>query len=93
MPTRSFLFVDQVRSTDQLTRLGDARAHEVRRALFDLLRQATEVAGGHEVDFTGDGLSAPSTERPRPSRQRWPCSNWCGPSTGVAPRRSGSPSG
>lgn len=56
MPTRSFLFVDQVRSTDQLTRLGDARAHEVRRALFDLLRQATEVAGGHEVDFTGDGL-------------------------------------
>jgi class 3 adenylate cyclase/WD40 repeat protein len=56
MPTRTFLFVDQVRSTEQLTRLGDAVAHEVRRALFDLLRQATEVAGGHEVDFTGDGL-------------------------------------
>ena len=56
MPTRTFLFVDQVRSTEQLTRLGDAAAHELRRALFDLLRQATEVAGGHEVDFTGDGL-------------------------------------
>lgn len=56
MPTRTFLFVDQVRSTEQLTRLGDAAAHELRRALFDLLRQATEVAGGQEVDFTGDGL-------------------------------------
>ena len=56
MPTKTFLFVDQVGSTEQLTALGDAAAHEVRRALFDLLRQATEVAGGHEVDFTGDGL-------------------------------------
>ena len=26
--------------------------------MFDLLRQATEVSGGHEVDFTGDGLFA-----------------------------------
>lgn len=24
--------------------------------MFDFLRQATEVSGGHEVDFTGDGL-------------------------------------
>ena len=56
MPTRTFLFVDQVRSTQQLTALGDQAAHEIRRALFDLLRQATEVSGGHEVDFTGDGL-------------------------------------
>src|SRR5918911_910796 len=56
MPTTTFLFVDQVRSTEQLTRLGDKAAHEVRRALFDLLRQATELAGGREVDFTGDGL-------------------------------------
>jgi class 3 adenylate cyclase/WD40 repeat protein len=56
MPTTTFLFVDQVRSTEQLTRLGDQAAQEVRRALFDLLRQATEMAGGHEVDFTGDGL-------------------------------------
>src|SRR3954452_3476778 len=56
MPTRTFLFVDQVRSTEQLTQLGDHAAQEVRRALFDMLRQATEVSGGHEVDFTGDGL-------------------------------------
>jgi class 3 adenylate cyclase len=56
MPTKTFLFVDQVGSTEQLTALGDHVAHGVRRALFDLLRQATEVAGGHEVDFTGDGL-------------------------------------
>ena len=56
MATRTFLFVDQVGSTEQLTRLGDAVAHQVRRALFDTLRQATAVAGGHEVDFTGDGL-------------------------------------
>jgi class 3 adenylate cyclase len=32
------------------------RRQQVRRALFDLLRQATEVAGGQEVDSTGDGL-------------------------------------
>src|SRR3954449_10503433 len=56
MATKTFLFVDQVGSTEQLTRLGDAAAQRVRRALFDLLRQATEVAGGQEVDFTGDGL-------------------------------------
>src|SRR3954452_16502365 len=56
MATKTFLFVDQVGSTEQLTRLGDAAAQQVRRALFDLLRQATEVAGGREVDFTGDGL-------------------------------------
>src|SRR3954454_16997351 len=54
--TRTFLFVDQVGSTEQLTLLGDAAAQRVRRALFDLLRQATEVEGGQEVDFTGDGL-------------------------------------
>src|SRR5689334_21930540 len=56
MATKTFLFVDQVDSTEQLTELGDATAQPLRRALFDLLRQATELAGGHEVDFTGDGL-------------------------------------
>lgn len=56
MGTKTFLFVDQVGSTEQLTRLGDAAAQSVRRALFDTLRQATEVSGGSEVDFTGDGL-------------------------------------
>src|SRR5689334_20580840 len=56
MATKTFLFVDQVGSTEQLTRLGDETARPLRRALFDLLRQATEVAGGSEVDFTGDGL-------------------------------------
>src|SRR3954470_22813828 len=54
--TRTFLFVDQVGSTEQLTRLGDTTAQQVRRALFDLLRQATEVAGGQEVDSSGNGL-------------------------------------
>lgn len=56
MATTTFLFVDQVGSTEQLTRLGDASAQHVRRALFDLLRQSTAVHGGREVDFTGDGL-------------------------------------
>src|SRR3954467_8316871 len=56
MATKTFLFVDQVGSTEQLTRLGDAAAQRIRQALFDLLRQATVVAGGQEVDFTGDGL-------------------------------------
>ena len=45
MPTRTFLFVDQVRSTRRpAAALGDPAAHEIRRALFDLLRQATEVS-------------------------------------------------
>ena len=56
MSTRTFLFVDQKGSTEQLTRLGDEATQRIRRALFDVLRQATEVEGGHEVDFTGDGL-------------------------------------
>jgi class 3 adenylate cyclase/WD40 repeat protein len=54
--TTTFLFVDQVGSTEQLTRLGDTTAQQVRRALFDLLRQSTQVHGGREIDFTGDGL-------------------------------------
>jgi class 3 adenylate cyclase/WD40 repeat protein len=54
--TTTFLFVDQVASTEQLTRLGDEAAQQVRRTLFDLLRQATQVHRGREVDFTGDGL-------------------------------------
>lgn len=56
MPTRTFLFVDQVGSTEQLSRLGDQDGHALRTALFDLLRQASHLAGGEEVDFTGDGL-------------------------------------
>src|SRR5688572_11186263 len=56
MATTTFLFVDQVGSTEQLSRLGDTLAQQVRRALFDLLRESTQVHGGHEVDFTGDGL-------------------------------------
>ncbi|WP_210505527.1 AAA family ATPase [Naasia sp. SYSU D00057] len=56
MPTRTFLFVDQVSSTEQLTLLGDHAAQEVRRLLFTLLRRVIEITGGHEVDFTGDGL-------------------------------------
>ena len=56
MPTKTFLFVDQVGSTEQLSRLGDRAGHAVRTALFDLLRQASQLGGGEEVDFTGDGL-------------------------------------
>jgi class 3 adenylate cyclase/WD40 repeat protein len=54
--TTTFLFVDQAGSTEQLSRLGDTVAQGIRRALFDLLRQAVEAHGGEEVDFGGDGL-------------------------------------
>jgi class 3 adenylate cyclase/WD40 repeat protein len=54
--TTTFLFVDQVGSTEQLSRLGEEAARKVRQTLFDLLRAATQVHRGREVDFTGDGL-------------------------------------
>lgn len=56
MGTSTLLFVDQVGSTEQLTLLGDVAGQQVRQGLLDLLRQATEVHGGQEVEFTGDGL-------------------------------------
>jgi class 3 adenylate cyclase len=56
--TKSFLFVDQVGSTEQLARLGDARAKPVREALAELLTSAVDDAGGTVVDNTGDGVMA-----------------------------------
>lgn len=58
MPTVSFLFVDQVGSTDQLHALGDEAAAPVRRALFETLNSALTAHHGALVDNTGDGLMA-----------------------------------
>ena len=58
MATMSFLFVDQVGSTEQLARLGDTDARPVRQALFDLLTTQVEGHGGDVVDNTGDGVMA-----------------------------------
>ena len=52
----TLLFVDQVSSTAQLSRLGDVHAQPIREAMFDALREAAATYGGREVDFTGDGL-------------------------------------
>ena len=60
VPTRTatvtLLFTDVVESTQLLTRLGDAAAHEIRVAHFALLRQAVRVTNGVEVKSLGDGL-------------------------------------
>ena len=56
MPTRTFLFVDQVGSTEQLVRLGDEAGRDLRANLLGLLRQEVATHGGREVDAAGDGL-------------------------------------
>jgi class 3 adenylate cyclase len=54
--TITVLFTDLVGSTDLLSRVGEARADELRREHFGLLRKAIEQAGGREVKNLGDGL-------------------------------------
>ena len=56
MPTRTFLFVDQVRSTEQLVRLGDQAGRHLRVHLLDLLREELRAHSGREIDAAGDGL-------------------------------------
>lgn len=50
------MFTDLVGSTELFARLGDDAAEEVRRAHFQLLRQAVAARGGYEVKNLGDGL-------------------------------------
>ena len=61
MATVTFLFVDQVGSTEQLAHLGDATTGGVRDRLFEILRTAVEANEGAIVDNTGDGVMATFT--------------------------------
>jgi class 3 adenylate cyclase len=54
--TVTLLFTDLVGSTELLSRIGDEAAEGIRRAHFQLLRQAVSARGGHEVKNLGDGL-------------------------------------
>ncbi|MCE9621979.1 MAG: methyltransferase domain-containing protein [Actinomycetia bacterium] len=56
--TISVLFTDIVGSTDLLSRLGDARWDEVRRAHFTAIRDVLTEHSGTEVKNTGDGVMA-----------------------------------
>ena len=58
VPTVSFLFVDQVGSTEQLRNLGDRVAAPVRRSVHDVLTKSVAGHGGRVVDNTGDGVMA-----------------------------------
>ena len=52
----SILISDLVGSTGLETRVGPARADELRREHFGVLRSAMKACGGKEVKNTGDGL-------------------------------------
>ena len=52
----SVLFTDLVGSTGLESRVGPARADELRREYFGVLREAVEACEGREVKNTGDGL-------------------------------------
>ncbi len=54
--TITVLFTDLVGSTELLSWVGEARADELRREHFGLLRAAIDDAGGREVKNLGDGL-------------------------------------
>ena len=54
----ALLFTDLVGSTEVLDRLGDAGAEGVRKAHFELLREAVRARHGQEVKTLGDGLMA-----------------------------------
>ena len=58
MPTVTFLFVDQVGSTEQLRDLGDSVAAPVRRSVHEMLTKSVAEHGGRVVDNTGDGVMA-----------------------------------
>jgi class 3 adenylate cyclase len=52
----SILITDLVGSTGLESRVGPARADELRRQHFGILRAAVKACGGQEVKNTGDGL-------------------------------------
>ncbi|MDX6580962.1 MAG: hypothetical protein QOI10_146 [Solirubrobacterales bacterium] len=52
----SILITDLVGSTGLESRVGPARADELRREHFGVLRSAVKACGGQEVKNTGDGL-------------------------------------
>ncbi len=52
----TLLFTDLVGSTEQLERVGDDAAEELRRTHFRLLRDAVAGHSGQEVKNLGDGL-------------------------------------
>jgi DNA-binding SARP family transcriptional activator len=54
----TFMFTDLVGSTEQLDRLGDDAADDLRRRHFRSLRDALTAHGGTEVKSLGDGLMA-----------------------------------
>jgi class 3 adenylate cyclase/tetratricopeptide (TPR) repeat protein len=54
--TVTVLFTDLVGSTEQISRLGEEAAEELRREHFAQLRAVMAGTGGHEVKSTGDGL-------------------------------------
>jgi class 3 adenylate cyclase len=54
----SFIVVDQVGSTEQIQRLGDRRAADIRAVLLDLMGGAVAEWGGSIYHYTGDGLMA-----------------------------------
>src|SRR3954447_20640915 len=54
--TTTLLFTDLVGSTDLLSRVGEERAEDLRRAHFSVLREAVAAHGGREVKNLGDGL-------------------------------------
>ena len=56
--TVTVLFCDVVDSTARHSRLGDARADELRRRLFSVLDKSVGNNGGHVVKTLGDGLMA-----------------------------------
>ena len=58
VPTVTFLFVDQVGSTEQLRDLGDSVAAPVRRSVHEMLTKSVAEQGGRVVDNTGDGVMA-----------------------------------
>lgn len=62
MGTRTFLFLDRVGSTEQLTGLGDAVAESVRRALFDTLRRL------HTGELAGRDMTEAEWDRFLPGR-------------------------
>jgi TolB protein len=52
----TFLFTDQVGSTEVLQRLGDDRADALRREHFRLLRESVAARGGREMKTIGDSI-------------------------------------
>jgi class 3 adenylate cyclase len=55
---KTVLYVDIVRSTEKVARLGDRRWNEVLSRYYTLLRKELRACSGKEVTTTGDGMLA-----------------------------------